>query len=157
MAVPMTVSRESIAAALFSVVSTAAGSVVGLVTSSRRVRMPTDVSPSEMPALFQAQVPEDYEHTQGGMLNLQAKRTMNFELGLFVYAAQENTVVPSTQLNDMIDAIEAAFAPDCPTVGSFTLGGLVSSARISGKIGYFENFAGDGISVATIPIAVMRP
>lgn len=150
------VTREQVAAAVFDLVDSAVGSVVNLVTSSRTFRGPQEVDPVEMPALFQIQTPEEYERTQGKMLGLPPKRTMHFEICLYTSDAQEVSVIPSQQLNAMIDAVEAAFTPDA-TTGLFTLGGLVASARIEGSIDYIENLVGDGKSAASIPIAVLRP
>jgi hypothetical protein len=152
------VTREQVAAALFSLVDTAVNTVVGLVTSSRRFRPPDQVSPAEMPALYQVQVSEDYERPYEKQIGLPPKRTMHFEIALYIADSQEDTIIPSQQLNDMIGAIENAFESGVdPTSGICSLGGLVKSARIDGRIDYGENLAGDGKSVAVIPIQVIRP
>jgi hypothetical protein len=65
-------------------------------------------------------------------------------------------VVPSTQLNTMINAIETVFLPDATTNKS-TLGGLVEEARIEGEIDYLETRTKDGMSMAMIPVAVLIP
>jgi hypothetical protein len=149
---------EQIAAAVFNLVSVAAGSVVGLVTSARHFRMPRQVDAAQMPALFQIQTGEEYERTQGGTFGIRPKRTMHFEISLYVADSQEENVVPSTSLNLMRDAIEAAFEAAVDQTTQFcTLGGLVKSARIRGKIDYAENLTGDGKSLAVIPIEVIRP
>lgn len=155
-----TTTREQVAVALFSLVSVSVGNVVGLRTSARRILMPKDVSPAQTPALFQVQVKENYERTYNQMLALPPKRTMRFDLWLYVTDATNTTagvtVVPSTQLNIMIQAIEAVFAPDAVTGGS-TLGGLVAAARIEGDIDYLETRTKDGLSMAMIPVAVLIP
>ena len=152
--------REQVAVALFNIVSVSVGNVVGLKTSARRILMPADVSPAQTPALFQVQVKENYEYTHGKMVPIPQKRTMRFDLWLYVTDAANTssgvTVVPSTQLNTMIQAIEGAFAPDAPTNGS-TLGNLVYSARIEGDIDYLETRKKDGLSMAMIPVAVVIP
>jgi hypothetical protein len=150
------VTREQVAAAVFALVDTAVGAVVGLKTSSRRFRIWTQVDPAQMPALFQLQGAEEYERTAGKLIGLPPKRTMHFEIWLYVVDAQEDTVTPSQQLNAMIDAVEAAFAPDA-TTGAMTLGGLAVSARIDGHLDYGENLTGDGKSIAVIPVVVIRP
>jgi hypothetical protein len=149
---------ERIAAAVFSLVSVAAGTVVNLVTSARHFRMPQQVDPAQMPALFQIQTGEDYERSLGKLIGLPPTRTMHFEISLYVADSQEENVVASTQLNNMRDAIESAFelAVD-QTTGFCTLGGLVKSARIDGNLDYAENLTGDGKSLAVIPIQVIRP
>ncbi len=152
--------REQVAVALFSLVSTSVGNVVGLKTSARRILMPKDVSPPQTPALFQVQVKEQYEREPGKMLGIPPKRTMRFDLWLYVTDATNTsgglTIVPSTQLNIMIQAIETVFAPD-PVTNSSTLGGLVASARIEGDIDYLETRTRDGLSMAMIPVAVLIP
>ena len=150
-------SRETVAAALFSLVDTAVGNVVGLQTSSRVLRAPQNVTPEQCPALFQSQRGEEYEHTFGKMIKLPPKRTMLFEMWLYVSDAQEPNIVPSTQLNNMVGAIENALMPFAALDGPQTLGGLTVSARIDGKIEYAEAFTTDGKSVAVVPIAVLVP
>jgi len=155
-----TTTREQAAAALFNLVSTSVGNVVGLKTSARRILMPKDVSPSQTPALFQVQVKESYVRGNGGMLGMRPTRTMHFDMWLYVTDATNTasglTVVPSTQLNTMIQAVEAVFMPDA-TTNSSTLGGLVASARIEGDIDYLETRTRDGLSMAMIPVAVLIP
>lgn len=143
--------REGTASALFTLVSTA----VGAKTSSRVLRQPADVSPAECPAIFQTQKPEQ-DVRQSGIIGIPNKRTMRFELWLITSDAQEPTIVPSTQLNTMVDAIEAALA-GLPTTGAQTLGGVVASARIEGQVEYFEDWAGDGKSAACVPVEVILP
>ena len=145
--------RESAAAALYALVSAAVGGVVGLQTSSRRLRHYDDVTPAEMPALFQAQRPERNER---GALGLPSKRTMRFEFWLYTADPQDPSVVPATQLNNMIDAIEAALQQPGVT-GIQTLGSIVASARIDGDIEFAEGVTGDGKSVAIVPVAVLLP
>jgi hypothetical protein len=152
--------RELVAAALFNIVTVSVGAVVGLKTSDRRIKMPKDVAPSQTPALFQVQVKETYEREPGHLIAIPPKRTMHFDLWLYVTDATNTTsgvtVVPSTQLNTMIQAVEAAFVPDFPTGGA-TLGGLVAAARIEGVIDYLETRTKDGLSMAMIPITVLIP
>lgn len=148
------VSREQIAVALFGLVSTAAGTVAELRTSSRRLRAIADVDPKQMPALFLNQGDEDYAREPGSMLNISPKRTMNFDIVLYTADPQADSIVPATQLNAMIDAIETALRPDGN--GMSTLGGLAVSARIEGRLGLFPNHT-DGKSAAVIPITVLRP
>jgi hypothetical protein len=145
--------REPIAAALYALVCAQAGTVVNLRTSSRRLRNFDSVDPSQMPALFITQRPELQER---GAIGLPSKRTMNFEVYLYTADPQADSVIPVQQLNNMVDAIEAALVPN-PLTGVQTLGGLVQSARIDGSVEYYENITADNKSVAIIPIAVLVP
>lgn len=149
------VARETIAAALYAKVNASVGAVVGLVTSSRALRTPMQVTPEQKPALFQTQLTEPYEHTFNAMLALPPKRTMKFAFLLYTADGQEPSVIPATQLNNMVNAVEAALVPDA-TTGESTLGGLVASARIDGTIEYVEGLI-DGSSMAYVPISVLLP
>lgn len=146
--------RENIAAGLFALVSAAAGTAAGLVTSSRVLRSFDSVEPAAMPALFQTQTSETQERTQN--MGLPAKRTMHFSIFLYTADAQQVDVVVSTQLNNMIEAIETALAP-CPLTGKLTLNNLCDHAWIEGTIEYYEGVTQDGKSIAIIPIAVLIP
>ena len=145
--------REVIASALFGLVSPAASAVVGLITSSRKLRHFDDVTPQEMPALFQAQGNETQERKN---FDIPAKRTMHFALYLYTADAQQPAVIPSTQINNMVDAIETVLLPS-PVTGKQTLGGLVAHTWIEGIIEVFECVTDDGKSIAIIPIAVLMP
>lgn len=147
--------REGTAVALFNAVSVAVGKVTGLVTSSRVLRQPADVAPAECPALFQVQKPEQ-DTRQSGIVGIPNKRVMHFEFWLVTSIGQEPSLVPSTQLNVMVDAIEAALTP-APTTGINTLGGAVFSARIDGAVEYYEGFTTDGKSAACVPVEVILP
>lgn len=146
--------REAIAAALYERVDAQTKLVVNLVTSSRRLRSFDQVDTGQMPALFQMQKPETQER---GAIGLPAKRTMHFEFFLYTGDAQVDSVIPSQQLNNMVDAIEAALAPDDMVRQNCTLGNLVASARIDGSVEYYENVTNDGKSIAIVPVAVLMP
>jgi hypothetical protein len=150
------VTRETIAASLYAVLDAAVGNVVGLVTSSRRLRHFTAVDPGQMPALFVCQVPEMVVRPASGAIFTPPIRTMRFEVWLYTADPQEDSIVPVQQLNAMVEAIENALAPD-PMTGALTLGGQVKTARIEGSIEFHENLTNDGKSIAVIPVAVIRP
>ncbi len=146
--------REQVAAALYAKVDASVDAVVGLVTSDRRLRHYDAVDPSQMPALFQVQKPESQER---GALGLPAKRTMHFEFWMYTADPQADGVVPATQLNNMVEAVETALAPD-PLTGKLILGVVeVASARIDGNVEYYENVTNDGKSIACVPVAVLLP
>jgi hypothetical protein len=145
-------SREAVAVALFNAVS----SIAGLRTTGRRLIDFTDVDVTNMPALFVRERPEHYERTQNGMKALPPKRVMWFDVFIYTADPQEGSVLPITQLNDLIDAVEVAMLPDA-TTGAGSLGGIVSEARINGQILIGDNLTNDGKSIAVIPIEVIRP
>ena len=136
--------RENIYSALFSLVSY----TPHFTTKSRKIRHWADVQPSEMPALFQAQIGETCQQTGGGV---PAKRIFNVEL--YIYASSpNNSDTPSIQLNDLLDMVENTLAPDYS--GKQTLGGIVSHCWIDGRIQTDEGTLGQ-IAVAIIPISIL--
>ncbi len=145
--------RESIAAALFALVDAAAKTVLSLKTSGRRLRSFDQVDGNQMPALFMTQLPETQERDTIGQ---PAKRTLHYEFWIYTMDAQADSVIPAQQINNTVDAVEAALSPS-PLTGAQTLGGLVASCRIDGSIEYYENVTSDGKSIAAIPVAVIIP
>jgi len=138
--------RETIYAALFAKVS----GIAGVKSSSRRLKHYQDVSPADQPALFQRQVNEDFIRARG----LPIKLNMKAELYLYVNTAGDSAVAPSTILNPLVDAIDAALAPSPGPENTQTLGGLVSHCWIGGAIEIFEGVLGDQ-AVVIIPIEML--
>ncbi|MEI6730059.1 MAG: hypothetical protein WCL30_02270 [Pseudomonadota bacterium] len=139
--------REQIYAALFALASNSAG----FVTKGRKLIDFQDVAPSQMPALFQLQKNESYNQVGEGV---PPNRTLNVEL--YVYASVPNDQdTPSTALNNLIDSIEAALAPNILT-GNQTLGGLVSHCYIKTNIEIYDGILGQK-AVAIIPIEILIP
>lgn len=135
---------EAIFAALFDKLS----AVPGVKTKSRKLKHWTDVSSSQQPALFQAQGSPSIQHAQG----IAAKWSLTANIYLYVWTAGSTT--PATQLNDLIDAIVAALAPDNHVKNTNTLGGLVHHCRIEGVIETDEGTLGDQ-AVAIIPVVIL--
>lgn len=147
----MNVSRETIYAALFSLVSGSAS----FATTSRKLRHWSDVGAEEQPALFQQQLDEDIAQSRGTPANI----TLHAQLYIYVTTASQQTapdVVPSQLINPLIDAVDSALAGD--DIANFvqTLGGLVSHCWIEGKIETYEGLLGDQ-AVAIIPVAILVP
>ena len=140
----MNVSRETIYAALFALVSGAAP----FVTASRRFRLITDMQPSELPALFQQRSGEETQQTRG----IPPKYVMRVDLA--IYSFNPDTKGAATpQLNALLDAVEAALRPN-PATGIQSLGGLVSHCFISGKTEIFEGELGNR-AAAVIPVEIV--
>lgn len=138
--------REPKYVALFAKVS----GIPGLVTTSRRLRHWSDVKPVEQPALFQVQMRENQRPRKG----IPALVTFGCELYLYVNTGNAlDDVTPSTELNQFMDAIEAALAPD-PLTGFQTLGGTVSHCWIEGDIVTDEGVLGPQ-AVAIIPVKIL--
>lgn len=143
----MSAPRETIQAALFQRLS----AIPGFATSSRRLKHWADVAPAEQPALFQVQKGETWTRRQG----LPPARRLSVELFVYVTTAADPTVAPSQVMNPLLDAIEAALAPD-PASLVQTLGGLVDHAWIAGRIESDEGLLGDQ-AVAIVPIEILVP
>jgi hypothetical protein len=138
------INRETIFAALFTLVSNAAT----FNTKGRKLKHWNEISSADQPALFQTQ---GKEHATAGYR--QPTKWM-LSASIYVYAHQNALdVLPSTALNNLIGAIELALAPDLAT-GEQTLGGLVQHCRIVGEVETDEGLLGDQ-SIAIIPIEIM--
>jgi hypothetical protein len=142
--------REGIYAALFSKFD----GITGIPTKSRRLMHWIDVPAVQQPALFQAQKSEIVVQSRG----LPPKWQLDLDLYLYVHAGDDPGSVPTTVLNPLIDAIEAALAPDNVKDGQnvLTLGGLVSHCWISGQIQTDEGALG-AQSIAIIPVTILVP
>jgi len=140
--------REAIISALFSLASGAAP----FATASRRLRLWSSVAPSEKPALFLAERSDTYARGNEAVPEIV---TMDLEIYIYIDAGKDESVVPASTLNPLLDAIDAALAPSRLT-GLQTLGGLVSHCWIEGKI---LKDAGDldGDGVAVIPVRILVP
>ena len=136
--------REPIYAALFALASGAAN----FVTVSRRLRHWSDVGAAEQPALFMIQKSETAEARRP----LPAKWRASVDLYLYAQAPDELTP-PATVLNPLLDAVEAALAPD-PVSHVQSLGGLVSHCWIAGRVQTDEGVLG-GQAVAIVPIEIL--
>jgi hypothetical protein len=136
--------REPIYAALFALAAGAAS----FVTVSRRLRHWSDVGAAEQPALFMIQKSENAEERRP----LPVKWRASVDLYLYAQAPDELTL-PATVLNPLLDAVEAALAPD-PVGHVQTLGGLASHCWIAGRIQTDEGVLG-GQAVAIIPVEIL--
>lgn len=140
---------ESIYQALFNRLS----GIEGFVTTSRRLRHFNNVQPELRPALFV---------TQGNQLEvpvkgLDAKVELEAEIYIYIHES-EVTIPPSVQLNQMIDKVRKAIAPDLPEMCEYqTLGGLVEHCWIEGTIEVFEAVENmlDDQGIAIVPIRIL--
>jgi hypothetical protein len=139
-------SREAIMQALFTLVSGAAA----FVTKSRRVQLWTDISPEQKPALFLNEKEEDYQNGGESYLPIVA---LTVEFFVYTYPGNDPSVPPATQMNTILDAIDAVLKPS-PVTGQQTLGGLVSHCYIDGKIMKTPGDI-DGEGLAVIPVKIL--
>lgn len=141
----MATTREQAYAALFALVT----SVTGAVTTDRRLKHWDDVMPEKQPALFQVEHGENWRQKRG----LPAIVGLRAELFLYCNRGMDDTIVPSTQINAMVEAVAAALAPD-PVTGVNTLGGLVHHCWITGQPAFAEGTMGPQ-SVVVIPVDIL--
>jgi hypothetical protein len=136
--------REPIYEALFALLAAAAG----FVTASRRLRHWSDVGPAEQPALFLAQKSESAERKPGQPPKWRAL------VDVYLYArAPDEVTPPMSVMNPLLDAIEAALAPD-PVGNLQSLGGLVEHCYLAGRIATDEGVLG-GQAVAILPLEIL--
>ena len=141
------IAREPIYAALFALVAGAAG----FVTTARRLRHWSAVTPAEQPALFMRQKTE-----QAAVPTLGAPTVWKLGAEFYVYAhSSDPYAAPASVLNPLIDAVEAALAP-LAAAGLQDLGlpAMVQHAYIAGRIATDEGLLRDQ-AVAIIPIEIL--
>jgi hypothetical protein len=129
--------------------ATAVPMQTGFLTTGRRLKHWNDVS--AQPALFLRSADEDLEYVQTVM----QKQTIAGEIWIYSNAGQSPDTVPETALNNLLDAVQAAFAPDDQRSNRFTLNGLVEWCRLEGKIQKDPgDTGGQAIAVAEVQITV---
>jgi hypothetical protein len=140
--------RESIMTALFTLVSGSAA----FATASRRMQLWSGVASADKPALFLCERGDTYARSSEAVPEAV---TMSVDIYIYTDAGKDQSAVPATALNNLIDAVDAALAPGCLT-GLQTLGGLASHCWIEGKV---MKDAGDldGDGVAVIPVRILVP
>lgn len=146
----MNPSRETIAAALFALLNTAAMKTT-FKTISRRPRLWDETI--EMPALYLAQPEEQAVHKQGTATA--GEITVPFDIIIYTNSGLDPNVSPDTELNNCLDALEAALASVPPNQPQ-TLGGLVHHTWIDGQITRTPGYL-DGRGAAFLTISVLVP
>lgn len=149
----MITTREQASIALFQLLK----SSYTFVTSSRRFRSWEDVSSAAKPALYLLAYSEEHVRAK---LPTPAQRVLMFEVLIFIASglSQSESVIPSTTLNTIIDAIDpvsgGVLTPDDTSQNRQTLGGLVYDCYIEGTI---KKVPGDidGQGMAVIPIKII--
>lgn len=137
-------SFEQTFSALFAQLQTAPG----ITTFSRRVKQAKDVQPEESPALYQVEGEMTATYKRG----FPTAWDLTAVLVLVVVQA-DDTIPMSPSLNAALDGITQALAP-APAAEQQTLGGLVYSAAIDGKVEIYEG-AATNTSVAFIPVRIL--
>lgn len=140
--------RETIITALFNLVSNSAT----FATASRRLQLWSSVASSDKPAIFICERGDVYTHTSEAVPE---SVTINVDIYIYTDAGKDQSIVPASILNNLIDSVESVLAPN-PVTGLQTLGGLVSHCWIDGKI-MKDSGDLDGDGVAIIPLKILVP
>ena len=148
----MTTPRETIYSTIFAALVKAVDGL-NFVTASRKMKLWTEVPPSEQPAIFMHQIKEG---ASMGSAKAPGPPNMNIlEIDVVVYATagqgQDDIIAPL--LNNVADRIESLFPPPPRQAQTLVIPG-VSSIRVTGDIEYREgNLTGQGIVI--IPLRVV--
>ncbi|MDE2467770.1 MAG: hypothetical protein KGL35_03270 [Bradyrhizobium sp.] len=138
--------------AVFSALFTKMQAISLFATASRRMTLPQQIQPGNLPAIMIWEQPEHTKITTG------QPAIREWEAWIVVVFKNTDKSIPgATILNPMIDAVEAALAPDDIGRNVNTLGGLVWYCRIDGtttKETGDTDAAGLGGAVITIKIKV---
>lgn len=141
--------REVVFQALFARLQ----AIPGVRTTSRRMTLPSQVAPGDMPRLMLWEQPEIARNQTG----LPDKRVWE-AWAVIVFVNEDPTVAGATIINPMLEAIEAALGVDDFARNVCSLGGLVHYARIEGTV---IKETGDtdttGLGGAVVPIKIMPP
>jgi hypothetical protein len=146
----MTTQREQIYAALFAQLQSALLSPAGAFkTVSRRWQDPSQISPADRPAIFQVQ---RAELAKTSVIGVPVLWKIGLDLVVYTAGDAEPNVVQSTELNNLLDAVEAAVHSTTPGLAQ-SLGKQVTYCRIDGKLEIVENVQGT-MAMAVVPILI---
>jgi hypothetical protein len=153
----MNVSRETIMTALFKLLqgvtfAPTSDGATAFLTTSRKLKLWSDVP--QQPALYMAEHAENLAYQSE---NLPSKTTIDVDVYVYFKPSptSDDDTAGSIYLNNILDGIDAAIAPDVVT-NRQTLGGLVSHCRIDGKV-LKDPGDIDGQGLAVIPIKILVP
>ena len=138
--------REQVFAALYAKLQ----GISGLATVGRKLKNIQDMPAESLPAAFQIQEKQKAEY-KGSVPTRNVWRAS----WLFYNYSSDETVAPSTGLNNLVDAACAALVASSPMQKN-TLGGLVEYVAIDGDIEIFEGVLGDR-AIAIVPIEIVLP
>jgi hypothetical protein len=141
--------REQIYSALLDTLQSALGAT--FPTISRRWTTSDRVPPESRPALFLVQTGERAKTNANGEPTVWIA---GVDLVIYTQGSSDEQTIPSRELNDLLDAVEAALAPSASSDGKQTLGGKVSHCRLQGSVRIRENVNGTS-AVAVLPVEIV--
>lgn len=136
--------REQAYATLFAHVSARTPS---FRVKSRKLIHWNEVAPADQPALFQTQTAQDPRKVKG------QPSAWLLQGEFYLYAHSENVdVTPATLLNNLLDELEAALAPD--VLNRQTLGlNFVDDCRLEGQVTTDDGLLGSQV-IAIVPYII---
>lgn len=142
----MSMDREAIYSALFELLQ----QTPGFKSYSRRLKIWSEVAAAQMPALFLNQGSEVAETIRG----MPTKWTFYCEIYIYVNVGSDQTKSPYIILNPLNDKVIKLFDAEDNTYGVQTLGGLVHSVKVNGKV---ENDGGalGQVAISIIPLEII--
>lgn len=156
----MLLPTEDIAQAVFGLLAPLLVTSPPLVVSlSRNIIPATQIQADQCPAVFQIQagfIADANTRTLGGMV----ARTVTFEWFVYVWGVPSDTVNPSTQLNQIVDACINAIPTDQDTGAQTPLfiSGIPCPIWWEPEVSYMEAVPGiTNISIARIEVKVKAP
>ena len=150
--------RENIYAKLFSLANTSAmltanGGLFGTIT--RRPLNFDQYNSGDYPILGMVETTEKYIWPSGSATP--PKAVLGAEFWIYINYGEDKNILPSTYLNNCIDALEAALNTSIiRPLQKQTLGNLVSDAYIEGEIKKAPGYT-DGYGIGIIPITILVP
>jgi hypothetical protein len=139
--------REAIYSALFKLIS----GIDGVETFSRILAHWDDVSPNMQPAMYMTCVSQRAEQVTG----FPTKYVLDAKIWLYTHR-DTNGEVPSVQINNLLDKLDAVMRPPSNPTFKQTLGGLVEHCWIDGEIATDEGTLGNqSVAIATIRMLVV--
>lgn len=144
----MIMPRETLYAALFA--QWQGQLTASFKTMSRRWKPPDQVSPADLPAMFQVEREETAARPE--VNGLPTKWHTGIDLVLYTSGSTDPGTIPSIELNGLMDAVENSLKAVTPGL-SQKLGLTIIYCRIEGKIDIVENVQG-AIAMGVIPISL---
>jgi len=120
------------------------------LTRGRRLQHWNKVT--DQPAVFIRHVSDHYDRAQGILPRL----TLNLEIWIYSRAGADPHVAPDSGLNDLVDSVEAALAPDNAMLRTLTLGGLVQHCWLEGEV-MFDPGDLDAQAKCVLPVKILVP
>jgi hypothetical protein len=142
-------SRNEAVQAVFDLLTTK----ITFASKGRRLRDPKAIAPEQTPALM---LVDHSEHFHRKSPSMPAMRELDLRAIVYTDVGDDENAIPGATINDLLDRIEDALAPDDVSTNCCTLSRRVASVMIDGEV---IKAPGDitGKSLAIVPIRIVLP